>query len=1245
MSHKAFILATVVSCLSSAVTGNALLSRQNELTTAANDTLPNGWSYIGCYSDGNPRVLNGHGYTNTTGMSGAMCTAYCNRLKFVYGATEYSQECYCGNYLANSTSLRNDTECAMACAGNSSEVCGGPDRLTVYYANRAAPAGPSINPGPAGWKSGGCWTDSNDRTLKNRVDTPGGTSEATVALCTSACADGGYSLAGVEYGGECYCDNYLAKTGVKADNSDCNMPCNGNSSEFCGAGNRLNLYSSGNTAPSTKPVSKVPPKPVNWISRGCITDNVGGRTLPYGAEVAGGSRNMTNNNCVAACKEAGYTIAGTEYSGECFCGNSLAGAQPATDGRCNMPCNGNNGDVCGGPNGLSVLQFNGWSTLGCYTDNTGRRTLRYGQDVPGGGQNMSIEACTSTCQRLKYNFAGVEYAGECFCDNQISNGGGPAPDGDAQCTMACNGNQDQICGGPNRLNVFSFNNTNVPTTTGSATTATGTSGGGSTTSTTPATETTPSAKPTGGVNETAILPFKYAGCYTDTNATGRSVANRQTDDPEMTVESCISVCSAKGYTVAGMQYARECYCDYFLRNSPSLVDDDECNMPCAGNEDEDCGAGGRNSVYTNGTIADYIPPTFLPDSQLPDNWTYTGCLADNVNNQRSIPYFMEFDNDNSNGKCIETCAKFGFTVAATEYSVQCYCGDTQNYLDAGVQFIANSSCNMRCSNDTAGANGGEICGGQNALSVYTWKEPFDQWSFASGAAAGRFENAMQSPIVPLITAPARNGKVMFIEKFGTSLVGGSTGAYELDVTTGDFRTLHVKTDVFCAASITLPDRAGRQLNIGGWSLPSTKGVRLYAPNGSPGNASTNDWEEDVSQLALLEGRWYPSAMVLANGSVLIAGGEEGSNGAPVPSLEILPQTGNLINAPYLLRTDPNNLYPFLIVLPSGNIFIGYYNEALLLDPGSLQPVRQLPNMPGSVDRPDSGRTYPFEGTAVVLPQVAPYSDPLEILICGGSNPGVAIALDNCITIEPDNPASNWTIERMPSKRVMTYMAALPDGTYWITGGAHQGVAGFGLATDPNLSSVLYDPSKPKGKRMTVMANTTIARLYHSEATLLDDGRVMVSGSDPQDTRFPEEYQIEYYYPPYLTSGAPRPAFTVQDQDWAYGSSHTLSVSSSGSGGNMRATAMGAVASTHGNSMGQRTFFLETSCSGGSCTVTAPPNANICPPGWFQIFLLDGDNIPSTAKWVRIGGDPSELGNWPQGNAFTRPGMGAPARLF
>nr|GFD56071.1 hypothetical protein [Tanacetum cinerariifolium] len=91
--------------------------------------------------------------------------------------------------------------------------------------------------------------------------------------------------------------------------------------------------------------------------------------------------------------------------------------------------------------------------------------------------------------------------------------------------------------------------------------------------------------------------------------------------------------------------------------------------------------------------------------------------------------------------------------------------------------------------------------------------PLDQWTFATGDDAGRFEQTASGPVIPLIVAPARNGKVTFVEKYGTSLTPGSSGAYELDPSTGTFRTLHVKTDVFCAASLTLPDRAGRQINV------------------------------------------------------------------------------------------------------------------------------------------------------------------------------------------------------------------------------------------------------------------------------------------------------------------------------------------------------------------------------------------------------------------------------------------------
>ena len=72
-------------------------------------------------------------------------------------------------------------------------------------------------------------------------------------------------------------------------------------------------------------------------------------------------------------------------------------------------------------------------------------------------------------------------------------------------------------------------------------------------------------------------------------------------------------------------------------------------------------------------------------------------------------------------------------------------------------------------------------------------------------------------------------------------------------------------------------------------------------------------------------RWYPTAMVMSNGSILVVGGELGSNGAPEPSLEILPRPpggDTWMFLDYLNRTDPNNLYPYLITLPSGRIFIG-----------------------------------------------------------------------------------------------------------------------------------------------------------------------------------------------------------------------------------------------------------------------------------------------------------------------------------
>lgn len=106
-------------------------------------------------------------------------------------------------------------------------------------------------------------------------------------------------------------------------------------------------------------------------------------------------------------------------------------------------------------------------------------------------------------------------------------------------------------------------------------------------------------------------------------------------------------------------------------------------------------------------------------------------------------------------------------------------------------------------------------------------------------------------------------------------------------------------------------------------------------------------------------------------------------------------------------------------LPRDHSFLyneqGYYNEARILDPVTFDTVTVLPNMPGAVNNFLAGRTYPMEGSAVLLPQYAPYTDPIEVLVCGGSTIGAAIALDNCISIAPEVPNATWTLERMVSQ--------------------------------------------------------------------------------------------------------------------------------------------------------------------------------------------------------------------------------------
>ena len=145
----------------------------------------------------------------------------------------------------------------MTCSGDPDQLCGGPDRLNVF--ETAAVTGPQVNPGPGNWGSMGCYADPNNpgRTLRYQVATTGGQGALTIKLCVDACEAAGYTLAGAEYGGECFCDNAISNGGGPAEDgaAQCSMTCNGNKAELCGGPFRLNVYGLGYPKPTVSGAS------------------------------------------------------------------------------------------------------------------------------------------------------------------------------------------------------------------------------------------------------------------------------------------------------------------------------------------------------------------------------------------------------------------------------------------------------------------------------------------------------------------------------------------------------------------------------------------------------------------------------------------------------------------------------------------------------------------------------------------------------------------------------------------------------------------------------------------------------------------------------------------------------------------------------------------------------------------------------------------------------------------------------
>lgn len=107
------------------------------------------------------------------------------------------------------------------------------------------------------------------------------------------------------------------------------------------------------SAPTSTSTSS-PSSPVSgWSYTGCFTDTPS-RILTGITFANVGQHAVSNSKCIAYCASAGFSIAGTEYGGQCFCGNSLSEKDVAEESACEMPCEGDASQMCGGSMALSV---------------------------------------------------------------------------------------------------------------------------------------------------------------------------------------------------------------------------------------------------------------------------------------------------------------------------------------------------------------------------------------------------------------------------------------------------------------------------------------------------------------------------------------------------------------------------------------------------------------------------------------------------------------------------------------------------------------------------------------------------------------------------------------------------------------------------------------------------------------------------------------------------------------------------
>jgi len=439
-------------------------------------------------------------------------------------------------------------------------------------------------------------------------------------------------------------------------------------------------------------------------------------------------------------------------------------------------------------------------------------------------------------------------------------------------------------------------------------------------------------------------------------------------------------------------------------------------------------------------------------------------------------------------------------------------------------------------------------------------------------------------------------------------------------------------NLFCAGHCFLSD--GRLLVAGGQSTvhpPYTNGLLSFLgilqlfTKGADNDIHVFDSQSQTWSRYenMAKARWYPTCVTLPNGKALIVSGVYSQahnyvfkNSFINQTYEIFdPHTNSLSTPkPFLKKIKA---YPFLQVLPGGTLFVHSEFTTRLISLANFEPYPEK-----FVTKHKGTRTYPGMGCCTLLP-IAPEDTDFKILIAGGSkdlspdNTSETTNTAEVFTFRPNNLSKSGWVNVKPTnkKRFLSDSVILPDRTVLVTNGAAVGISDDNKETVKEIE--LYNP---ENGNWSIIDSLDRDRLYHSSALLLPDGRVVAGGSTGHKwSTNPEHYEkeIEIIIPPYLKDNPQRPEIIDCPLEISYNTD--FEVKTPDSSEITHVVLIKNSSTTHNNNMDQRCLVIPISYETNNVLkLSSPKDGTYAPPGYYMLYILNRDNVPSFAKIVKVG---------------------------